>query len=129
MLFKAGLERAFRKWKDRLQNHGFILSEGLPRLTNSRYVDDVMIFGKSENEICEMTEMLIEELAKVGLHLNGSKSKVITNDAPEYDWVDIAGELVDILKPTETHRYLGRHLPGELSNRAILEVNGRIKVA
>ena len=61
--------------------------------------------------------------------MNGTKSKTITNDAPEYDWVDIGGEMVDILKPSETHRYLGRHLPGELSNRANVEINSRMKAA
>ena len=66
MLFNAGLETAFRTWKTRLGQHGFLLDEHMQRLTNTRYADDVMLYAKSAEEVIEMTELLIEELSKVG---------------------------------------------------------------
>ena len=59
MLFNAGLEMAFRRWKLRLKEHGILLSAQHPRLTNLRYADDMMIFATSPTELAEMTEYLV----------------------------------------------------------------------
>ena len=53
-LFNAALELAMRRWKARLQEHGFLLALGADRLTNLRYADDLLIFGKSMAEVVEM---------------------------------------------------------------------------
>lgn len=79
MLFNAGLEIAFRRWKTRLHTHGFKFKNDGTRFTNTRYADDVLIFAKSLDELMEMMEMLVEELATIGLTLNGSKTKILTN--------------------------------------------------
>ena len=129
MLFNAGIEKAFREWKKRLQNHGFLFIENESRFTNTRYADDVMIYGKSEKEVIEMTELLIEEFSKIGLHLNASKTKILTTDVIDYEFLEIGGDMVEILHGNSTHRFLGRHLPGILENRGAVEINHRIQVA
>ena len=75
LLFNVALEVTFKTWKERLTYHGILLAEDAERLTNIRYADDVMIYAKSLEELHVMLTMLMEELAKIGLHLNSSKTK------------------------------------------------------
>ena len=105
------------------------LIEYTQRLTNTRYADDVMLFGKSAEEIIHMTELLIEELPKVGLHSNGTKTKILTSDPPEYAFLDIGGDMGEIIGNSCTHKYLGRNLPGDLAQRGRIEITYRIQVA
>jgi len=74
-----------------------------------------------------MVEMLIKELASIGLHVNGKKTKIITNASPSYNYFDISGELVTVLGNNEAHRYLGRLLCGNLSDRAATEIKNRLQ--
>ena len=129
MLFNAGLEMAFRRWKLRLQEHGILLRAQHPRLTNLRYADDMMIFATSPTELAEMTEWLVEELSNVGLHLNTSKTKVLTTCEDNADFLDIGGNLVDVVIGTTRHKYLGRYLPGELQTRGEVECQHRFQAA
>ena len=129
LLFNAGIEAAFRAWKRRLREHGFLMNSGGTRFSNTRYADDVMLFAKSMEEATEMVELLIHEFAKFGLELNTSKTKIITNDVVSYEYVDIAGSMVEVLGPNSEHNFLGRYLSGNLDNRVHTEVQHRIKVA
>ena len=79
--FNAGLELAFRKWKQRLTTEGWLLDGDGGRLTNTRCADDVMLYAKFLVEFTRMLDLLTKELAKVGLHLNVKKTKLLTNDA------------------------------------------------
>ena len=106
MFFNAAIEIVFRRWKARLQSEGFLLDVEVERLTNVRYAGDVLLFGKSEKEIQVMTEFLVEEFSKVGLELNASKSKILTNEVVDFEFLDIAGDLVEIISDSKTHRYL-----------------------
>ena len=44
MFPNAGLEAVVRVWRRNLHNHVFLLSDASTRLSNVRYVDDVMFF-------------------------------------------------------------------------------------
>ena len=59
MFLNAGIEIVFRRWKTRICSEGFLLDVEAERLTNVRYADDVLLFGKSEKEIQVMTEILV----------------------------------------------------------------------
>ena len=62
------------------------------RLTNTRYADDMMIFGKSLEELEEMLMLLKEELAAIRLEMHESKTKIMTNDNEfGLDFIDIDG--------------------------------------
>ena len=89
MLFNAGLESAFRVWHSKLCNHGFLLSKEGTRLTNVRYADDIILFAKTEEELIEMVELLIEAFGDVGLELNAAKSKNLTNVPTSFSYLDI----------------------------------------
>ena len=67
-LFNAGLETAIRRWKARLNHYGLLLQRGSERLTNVRYADDLMIYAKSPAELCEMMELLVEDLCRLACH-------------------------------------------------------------
>ena len=58
LLFNAALESTIRRWKVRMGQgtHGWQLSEHgtHERLTNVRYADDILLFGKSLAEVSEM---------------------------------------------------------------------------
>ena len=129
MLFNAGLETAFRAWVNRLTTEGFLLRPNLDRLSNVRYADDIMLFGKSIDEITRMVEILVEEFAIVGLELNASKTKIITNACPDFDFVSISRDMVEIIQEHSHHKYLGRYLSGETAFRGNIEVNHRIQCA
>jgi len=47
ILFNAGLEMAFRRWKAGLGTHGWLLDALGDRLTNTRFADDIMLYAKS----------------------------------------------------------------------------------
>ena len=116
ILFNAGLELAFRKWKQRLTTEGWLLDGDGGRLTNTRYADDIMLYAKSLPELTSMLDLLTEELAKVGLHLNVKKTKLLTNDArwPHHDtpcFVETDGGMLEVLPNTSAHKYLGRPKP------------------
>jgi hypothetical protein len=50
MLFNAGIEIVSRRWKARLVSEGFLLDVETERLTNVRYADDVLSFGKQRKK-------------------------------------------------------------------------------
>ena len=54
ILFNAALEEVFKRWKLRLYSHGGLLRPNQPRLTNTRYADDILLFAKSLKELSEM---------------------------------------------------------------------------
>ena len=134
ILFNAGLELAFRRWKQRLGTEGWLLDDAGGRLTNTRFANDIMIYAKSLPELVRMLDSLTEELARVGLQLNAAKTKILTNDeARSHDdtptFVDTAGGMLDLLPAAAVHRYLGRHICGQPRTRGDTELNHRIAQA
>ena len=93
------------------------------RLTNVRYADDLLTYA-------HMVDALCYELGRVGLNLNATKTKIFTtlrNGSPLY--VDMGGDLVQVLDSGDCHRYLGKRIPGDLSKRGQADVNNRIQSA
>ncbi|CAE8637533.1 unnamed protein product [Polarella glacialis] len=120
-----------KRWKSRLPHYGIMLASGPDeKLTNMRYADDLMIYAKSWQELCHMIELLCEELANIGLHLNTSETKLFTTtslDKPLF--IDIAGGMVEVLTGTDFHKYLGRHLTGNFGIRSAAEFAHRMQCA
>ena len=80
LLFNAAFELVLQRWKRRLQSHGILLPPSPVRLTELRYADDLLLFGKSLDEVLFMLELLSSELSAVGLTINASKTKITTTD-------------------------------------------------
>ena len=117
IFFNAGLEHAMRKWKAKLVHHGVQLGHG-SRLTNIRYVDDLMFVATSSNDLIYMLEALIPELAACGLQLNSGKTKILTMSPSESsEFVDVCGEMVKVIHAETVHKHLGRNLSGNFLAR------------
>ena len=105
---------------------------GSERLTNIRYADDLMLFAKSLTiEMIQMVQMSEEELAAAGLHLNISKTKLLTTDSnePVPQHVEIGNAWVEVLTDGDTHKYLGRKLSGDVTQRSAVDFAARIQAA
>ena len=111
VLFNVVLECAMAKWKTKLRSHGFCLhpDNEHDRLTNIRYADDILLFGKSLEEVVSMVELLAEVLREFGLDLNTSKTKILStednNDAPVYCITECG--TIEVLATTSKYKYLG----------------------
>ena len=107
LLFNAVIELVFKRWKLRLSHHGWLLTPGSERLTNTRYADDILLYAKSLEELEEMLGLLDDELASVGLELHEGKTKIITSDlSNSISFVEIASKFIEVLGPQKSHKYL-----------------------
>ena len=98
--------------KPSLVHHGVQFGHG-SRLTNIRYADDLMLFPTSSNDLIYMLEALIPQLAACGLQLNSAKAKILTTSPSEScEFVDVCGEMAQIIHAETVHKYLGRNLGG-----------------
>ena len=60
-----------------------------------RYADDLLLYAGSWQELWEMMESLVTELASVGLSLNTGKTKMFTTEPVDTAmFVDVAGGMV-----------------------------------
>ena len=127
-LFNAGLEHAFRSWKAKLSTQG--LHVGVPeRLTNVRYADDIIVYDKTADEFFFMMNALVKELNKIGLHVSPLKTKILTTvDVGALLYLDIADSMLEVLMHSDAHKYLGRQISGNLSQRHVTELRHRIRV-
>ena len=78
-----------------------------------------------------MFEALSEELARTGLSINGTKTKILTTDSSASDsdvplLADAGGCMVEILRCDDTHKYLGRLFSGDLRRRGQCNLNHRL---
>ena len=94
------------------------------------YADDLMLYARSLPALVEMIETLSWELHQIGLQLNAAKSKIFTTkplDHPMY--VEVSQDLVHVLHEGSSHKYLGRHIPGNLKQRGRVELHHRKTIA
>lgn len=96
-LFTLVLEDIFKKlkWENKAIN---IQGE---QLSNLRFADDVVIFGKDEQELIKMLEELHEAAAKVGLHINNTKTQFMTNMNQTRKTISVHGQSI-----TKTPSYI-----------------------
>ena len=122
-----------RKWKSKLSSHGFCLhpDNEHERLTNVRYADDILLFGKSLDEVVSMLELLVPVFLEYGLELNASKTKILCNEvaSDQSTYCIIECGDIEILTATQKHKYLGRAFSGEVRCRGSIAVEHRISCA
>ena len=133
VLFNAVLEKAISEWKLTLSDEGLEMKEGDPntRLTNIRYADDLLLFGRSYGEAVSMIESLAAVLARYGLQLNDKKTKILTTvDTPDVPTICITSAgAIELITGDEFHKYLGRGFTGKLRNRGKDAVEHRVRCA
>jgi len=104
-LFCCVLEWAMAKWRRRVQSNGFDLGDGMRRLLDLRFADDVVFFARTQEEAAHLLDTLVEELAKVGLQLNASKTVALTTQAQPPD--SLRTPQGKNIKRVDCHKWLG----------------------
>ena len=88
-----------------------------------RYADDLMLYARSDTDLASIVESLVEELAAAGLHLKTSKTKILmTQDLKEPMFLDIGGDMIEVLHEEQNQKYLGKKLSGDLRKRATVDL-------
>lgn len=98
-MFTAVLEQVFRK----MDWARFGLNIDGERLTNLRFADDIVLFAKNPDDLKEMIQQLAHESREVGLQINHSKTKIITNSTEI--GVTLEGKNIEYVKE---YIYLGQ---------------------
>jgi len=133
ILFNSALENAMQEWKAELSGHGFALDEAdsMERLTNIRFADDILLFGKSLEEAIDMIERLVRKLREYGLELNIKKTKMMatTTYLEDTTLIDTQVGFIELLGGNVRHKYLGREWPGNLIFRSETALSHRISCA
>ena len=65
IIFNCVLDIAFEEWRLFLHEEGLFIAHGVPRLTNTRYADVILLYAKSLDELLSMTESLMESLQTI----------------------------------------------------------------
>ena len=66
LLFKAVLEQAIRRWKQKVVGCGLDVG-GAERLTHVRYADDLILYAGNLSDLVKMVDLLAAELQNYGL--------------------------------------------------------------
>ena len=79
-------------------------------------------------------DWLAEELSNIGLDLNAKKSRIFTTElsyaaSEEPTYVDTAGDMVEVVRSCDVHKYLGISLPGILTERGKVTLSHRLHCA
>ena len=95
-----------------------------------RYADDIIVYAETARALISMMNALVEKLNKIGLHLSPLKTNILmTVDVGAPLYLDIAGNMLEVLMHADFHKYLGRQISGNQSQRHVTELRHRIRVA
>ena len=76
LLLNAAVEFALHSWKSRPGIAGIHPGQQ-SRVTNIRYVDDLVLYNTSFSEMTQMPESLVRELKETGLQRKSQKTKIL----------------------------------------------------
>ena len=132
LLLNAILEKVMRQAKQTFQTKTYGIKFGNSpetRLTNLRFADDVLLTGRSLNQVREMLSIVQIEAQKCGLELHPEKTKMISstnkNGRPVAKHAKIGGMKIQILPLQESLKYLGCQISfGEMQD---IELRHRIR--
>ena len=139
LLFNALLERVMSKVKQTFveRKYGIQLGFGSvdtaddTRLTNLRFADDILITGRSLQQLSEMLLLLCTESQVSGLQLHPEKTKIISSTNREHrprQKITKVGDMkIEVLARNDKIKYLGRQITFE--NATVVELSNRIKAA
>ena len=95
-------------WKNLVGTAGFDLGDGLRRLLDLRFADDILLFTKCKEEAHYTLDLLIAALGEVGLILIAEKTVIMTTEAqPPQHIVLSSGHQIQVLPRSASHRWLG----------------------
>ena len=107
-LFCAVLQFAMRKWRMKVGDLGFDLSDGMPHLIDLRFADDILLFARSAMEVRKLLDSLVAELSEVGLLLNADKTVILTSQSQPPSTITIDhGVTLRVLPGNVAQKWLG----------------------
>ena len=74
LFFCAVLQFAMRKWRLKVGDLDFDLSDGMPHLIDLRFADDILLFAQSALEVGKLLDSLVAKLSEVGPVPNADKN-------------------------------------------------------
>ena len=129
-LFCSVLQSAMGRWRGQVEHLGLNLGDGMSHLLDLRFADDILLFGESAQAVGSMLDALVACLEQVGLKLNASKTKVLTTQAqPPSTLTTPAGLELEVLEPTNSHKWLGCPLSTANTGNRQQEMNYRLQNA
>ena len=126
IVFKGWLGTRDEKWKLRVQHCGLPCGDDDELLTNVRYADDLILYGRCDHDLAIMVDCLVEELAAVG---ENQDQNLTTENLNEPMFFDIGGDLIEVLRGRQNQKYLGKKLSGDLRKRAMVDLQHRSQIA
>ena len=99
-----------RKWRSKVESKGFgiEMQDGMPRLLDLRFADDIFIFGSTSVDCLELLDALEDDLDEVGLFLNMNKTVLLTNEAQPPNFLQTRRqELLQGKAGLSGHKWLG----------------------
>ena len=97
------------------------------RLPNISYADDLMLYARSLPALVDMIETFSYQ---IWFQPNAAKNNIFTSkrfDHPMY--VVVSRDLVHVLHEGSSHKYLGKHILGNLKQRGCAELHHRKTIA
>lgn len=119
-LFTSALQKVFKNLESSWTTKG--IDVGGIRLTNLRFADDIVLFADTSAELEIMLKDLSAASLEIGLKMNRSKTKVMTNSTQ--DMITVDGELIEYV---DEYIYLGQIV--SFQDRQGKEVERRIQNA
>ena len=130
--FSSVQQWAMRKWRLDVQHAqcGIDLPDGLPKLLDLRFADDILLFARTAREALFLLETLMHEFAEVGLFLNGEKTVVLTNEAqpPLHLWTH-TGIKLQVKNGSGGHKWLGCILGVGKAGRTTLDLTHHLQAS
>ena len=139
LLFNALLEKVMSKVKAGFKQQKYGIQMGFghletaddTRLTNLRFADDVLVTGRSLQQLSNMLLLLQAESSISGLQLHPEKTKILSStnrgNRPGQKHVRVGDMKIEILARGDKIKYLGKQITFE--NGTQVELSNRIKAA
>ena len=129
-LFCSVLQLAMGRWRSQVEHLGLNLGDGMLHLLDLRFADDILLFRESAQAVGSMRDPFVACLEQVGLKLNASKTKVLTTQAqPPSTLTTPAGLELEVLEPTNSHKWLGCLLSTANTGNRQQDMNYRLQNA
>ena len=110
-LFNAILQFVMQKWQDQIRQLGIGLNIHDQHLSNLRFADDILLLATSQDDAICMLEILVLELEEIGLILNSNKTKMLTTELHDHDFVFLQnGSKIHTIRDHASHKWLGDSL-------------------
>ena len=129
-LFTGVLQWAMGKWRSKVASEGLGIDmhDGLPRLLDLRFADDISIFGSSSLQCLELLDALENVLDEVGLFLNVDKTVLLTNEArPPHFLKTRRQQRLQVKSGLSGHKWLGSIFCMGSSGRTNLDVTHHLQ--